>query len=74
MKSPIHDVVERTPHSGNAVRVWLEDGTETTAVFSAHWWDAAQARYVQPVRWQDLEDTWRGSSAGEKQPELELNP
>ncbi|QIF00073.1 hypothetical protein [Roseimicrobium sp. ORNL1] len=74
MKSPIHDVVERTPQSGDAVRVWLEDGTETTAIFSAVWWDRARGRCIQPVRWQGLEESWREGAAGDKQPELGLNP
>lgn len=74
MNPPIHDVVERVPHEGASVRVWLEDGTEAAAIFSMHWWDERQARYIRPhpVRWQSRQETGDGNAPGERQPQLEL--
>jgi hypothetical protein len=72
MKPPIHDVPECTPPAESCVRICLEDGTPTTAIFSAHWWDDARARSINPVRRQSRKNPWDGTLSKEKQPELGL--
>jgi hypothetical protein len=74
MNPPIHNIIERVPHEGASVRVWLEDGTEAAAIFSMHWWDEARARNIHPhpVRWQMKNGPGGGNASGERQPELGL--